>query len=201
MQRMMAPRSILLMAVVLTLSACSHFGPTPAAYMNRGGPEALIDVSSEIVNLSTASKADIVELAAWIENDRPTRAQLNCTGGEGQCTEAQKVLDLNGVPTVSSAGNTSTVTLIYERILARDCNPRYIDNPSNYYNLNHPSFGCAMSANMVQQVTNKQEFVSPNLSDDPSAVRAVNDLRRAYTPRPVVEPYSVGETSIKKTGQ
>lgn len=197
MQPMIFFRSMLLTASILTLSACGQ-PPANSAYLNRGGPEALIDVSSEVVNLSTANKSDLVDLAAWVEKDRPTRAQLNCTGGH-QCTEAQKILDLNGIPTISGAGDDATVTLVYERILAHDCNQRYVDNPHNFYNTNHPSFGCATSANMVQQVTDKQEFVSPNLSDDPSAVRAVNDIHRAYTPRPVVPAYSIknAETNSK----
>jgi hypothetical protein len=196
MQRMNSLRSIVLVAGVFALSACGQ-PPATSAYMNRGGPESLLDVSSEVVSLSTANASDIIELAAWVERDRPTRAQLNCTSGDRQCTQAQKVLDLNGIPSIDGAGNDATVTLVYERILARDCNQRYVDNPHNYYNTNHPSFGCANAANMVQHVTNKQEFVSPNLSDDPSAARAINDIRRAYKPRPVVEPYNVKESAIR----
>ena len=188
-------RLMVLAAGLLTLSACGK-PPANSAYLNRGGPESLLDVSSEVVNLSTASKSDIIDLAAWIEKDRPTRAQLNCDVTDRQCIDAQKVLDLNGVPTLDGAGNDESVTLVYERILARDCNQSYVDNPANYYNTNHPSFGCANAANIVQHVTNKQEFVSPNLSDDPSAVRGVNDIRRAYKPRPVVEPYDIKDSAV-----
>lgn len=196
MQRMNSLRSMVLAASLAVLTACGQ-PPATSAYMNRGGPESLLDVSSEVVNLSTANKSDIADLAAWVEKDRPTRAQLNCSSGDRQCTEAQKVLDLNAIPTMDGAANDATVTLIYERILARDCNQRYVDNPHNYYNTNHPSFGCATAANIVQSVTNKQEFVSPNLSDDPSAARAINDIRRAYKPRPVVDAYDVKDSSIK----
>lgn len=193
MQRMNPLRSTLI-ASLLALAACGQPPSTNSAYLNRGGPETLLDVSSEVVTLSAASKSDIADLTAWIERDKPTRAQLNCDSGERRCDDLQKLLDVNGVPSVFGAGNDHSVTLVYERILARDCNQRYVDNPHNYYNTNHPSFGCALSANMVQQVTNKQEFVSPNLSDDPSAVRAVNDMRRAYKPRAVVGPYSIKES-------
>jgi type IV pilus biogenesis protein CpaD/CtpE len=95
--------------------------------------------------------------------------------------------------------NDNSVTLVYERILARDCDQRYVDNPRNYYNTNHRAFGCATAANMVQQVTNKQEFISPNLSDDPSAVRAINDMNRAYVPRPIVDSYNVGDSAVAKS--
>lgn len=197
MQRMNSLRSVILAASVFVLSACGQ-PPANSAYINRGGPESLIDVSSEVVNLSAATTSDIIDLAAWVERDRPTRAQLNCDATNRHCTDAQKVLDLSGVPTVNGSGNDATVTLVYERILARDCSQRYVDNPHNYYNTNHPSFGCANAANIVQHVTNKQEFVSPNLSDDPSAARAINDMRRAYKPRPVIEPYSTKDSSLNQ---
>ncbi len=195
MQRMNSLRSMVLATGLLALAACGQ-PPANSAFLNRGGPESILDVSSEVVNLSTASKSDLVDLATWVEKDRPTRAQLNCQAGNRNCTDAQKILDLSGIPTVDGAGSEDTVTLVYERILARDCNQRYVDNPYNYYNTNHPSLGCATAANMVQHVTNKQEFVSPNLSDDPSATRAINDYRRAHTPRPVIPSYTINESAI-----
>jgi hypothetical protein len=111
--------------------------------------------------------------------------------------DAQKVLDLTGVPTLLVPSPNFSVALVYERILARDCNPRYIDNGSNYYNANHPAFGCAMAANIVQHVSDKQQFVSPNLSDDPLARRAVTDFGRAYTPRPPIAPYNIDSSSLQ----
>lgn len=179
----------------LALSACGQ-PPGPNAYLNRGEPESLIDTSSEVVNLSVASPADVKELSAWVAKDRPTRAELNCTGTGRQCTEARKVLELNGVPIMLSANNEQSVTLIYERILARDCENRYVDNTHNHYNTNHPAFGCSVAANIVQHVTNRQEFVSPNLSEAPSAVRAVNDVKRAYKPRPVILPYEAVDNAM-----
>lgn len=186
-------RTALLTLSLATLAACGN-PPPDSAYLNRGGPESLLDVSSETVNLSAASKHELSDLADWIERDQPTRAELNCNPSDKYCEEASKILELQGVPIVDSDRNDHTVTLVYERILARDCNQRYVDNTKNYYNTNHPAFGCSVAANMVQQVSDKQEFVSPNIADDPNAVRAVNDYRRAYVPRPVVLPYSTSQS-------
>ena len=52
---------------------------------------------------------------------------------------------------------------------ARDCENRYIDDTINPYNLNHPTFGCSISVNMVQMVTDKREFTNPSLMDYPDA--------------------------------
>lgn len=197
MQRIFSARTLVIGLSVLALSACGK-APAPSAYLNRGGPESLLDVSSEVVTLNANSSKDLQELSSWIERDQPTRAELNCLAGDKYCTESQKVLDLYGVPASAGMAGTGTVTLVYERILARDCSSSYVDNRDNFYNTNHASFGCANAANMVQQVTNKQSFINPNLSDDPSAVRAVNDIHRAYAPREIVKPYSIDQSIVGK---
>ena len=66
---------------LLALSACQP-KPSDSAYYNRGGPESLLDVSSEVVNLSVADPAALQELSTWIKQDQPTRAELYCNDGE-----------------------------------------------------------------------------------------------------------------------
>ena len=86
---------------------------------------------------------------------------------------------------------------MYERILAHDCNPRFVNNTNNPYNGYHPAFGCAVSANIVQHVSDKQEFVSPNLSDNPSAKGGINTLQRAFAPKTKeAEAYSVDKSVV-----
>ena len=198
MQLTFSTRSALVVASLLLVSACGNRAPD-SAFINHGTPESLLDVSSEVVNLSATNKSELKDLSAWIEKDQPTRAELNCHAGDKRCDETRKVLNLHGVPVIQGAGADQTVTLIYERILARDCNQRFEINRRNYDNTNYPSFGCSVAANMVQQVTDKQEFISPNLSDDPSAVRGVSDIHRAYAPRPIVAPYGVSESIVSKS--
>lgn len=172
----------------LTLSACQR--PPASAYFNRGTPESLIDVSSEVVNLSLHSDQELNELSGWINRDQPTRAELYCMDGDPMCEEAKQVLDLYGVPTLLVPSGEQTATLIYERILARDCNQRFLDN-DNVYNLNHSSYGCSVAANMVQHVSNKQQFVSPNLMDHPNASKGVQAYEKFMAPPAVSEPLSV----------
>lgn len=189
-----------LAASLLGLAACGAT-PSKSAYFNRGGPESLLDVSSEVVNFGVTTPRELDALSDWITQDQPTRAELYCEPGAPRCNEAQKVLDLQGVPNTLIPSASNAVTLVYERILARDCNPSYVDNPGNYFNTNHPSFGCAVAANMVQHVSDKQEFISPNLSDNPLATRAVTDFHRAYEPRPTPAPYSVESSALENVSQ
>jgi hypothetical protein len=190
-------RSVLVAASLLLVSACGDV-PALSVYQAHGTPESLLDISSEVVSLSTATPSDVKDLSAWIERDHPSHAQLSCATSNKSCADVKSLLEKKSIPYTMATGESQSVSLVYERIVARDCNPRYVDNVHNFYNTNHPAFGCAVAANMVQHVTDKQEFVNPSLSDDPSAVRGVNDLRRAYKPRPVIDAYKVDESLVGK---
>jgi hypothetical protein len=145
----------------LYLSACTEI--PVEAYANRGVPESLLDVSSETVSVELSSEASLDELQEWVESDQPTRAIIYCAEGDVLCDSAEQSLDVYGVEYEWMVADYSEVALIYERVIAHDCENRFIDNRINPYNLNHPSFGCSVASNMVQMVTNRQEFVSPQL--------------------------------------
>lgn len=169
--------------IVTGLSACTII--PPEAYYNRGAPESLLDVSSEVVNLPVGSDHALDEMTNWIHQDQPTRAELYCTDASPQCAAAMEVLALYGVPTVQMASPDNAVSLVYERVLARDCENRFIDNSINPYNFNHPTLGCSTAVNMVQMVTDKHQFVRPNLMDMPRATKAVQAYQTYLQPREV----------------
>jgi type IV pilus biogenesis protein CpaD/CtpE len=189
MQLLTPLRSALVLSAMLVLSACGQ-PPASNAYYNRGAPESLLDVSSELVNLSTANSADVAELGEWIQKERPTRAELNCDSQLKSCKDAKRLLSLKRVPVVTNEVGSDTVTLVYERVVTRDCEQRFVDSHQNHYNVNHKAFGCSIASNMLQQISDKQQILNPRDLDKASAVRAVNDHHRAYTPRPVIAPYS-----------
>jgi hypothetical protein len=153
-----------------------------AEFYARGGPEALLDVSSEVVNLGVGSKEDLKQLSTWIAGDAPTRAELFCDAALKGCKDAQALLHTRGVETNLTSSPENMVTLVYERILARDCNPRFIDNRSRLSNEPSSAFGCSLSANIVQHVSDKRDFINPSLMDDSSSVRPVSTHRRAMAP-------------------
>lgn len=189
--------ALISLAALLAVTGCKR--PPDSAYYNRGGPEALLDVSSEVVNLSVAGPNELSQLNAWIEQDQPSRAELYCSAGPS-CTEARKVLELQGVPVMQVASMDNSVALVYERILARDCTQRYRDNGSNNYNAPHTALGCAISANIVQHVSDKQQFVKPNLTDIPRATGGVAAYDRAYAPKQMSNQNSSVTESIVNSG-
>lgn len=173
-------RSLLIVCLTSVLASsalvsCSSI--PPEAYFERGSPESLLDVSSEVVNLSVASESALDEMTNWINQDQPSRAELYCMDGDARCVAAQEVLDLYGVPSMYVPSADNMVSLVYERVLARDCENRFIDNTINPYHLNHPTFGCSTAANMVQMVSDKQQFVRPNLMDMPDAKKSVQTYK------------------------
>ena len=193
-------RSLLVAGAALLLSACGQ-PPRDSAYQNRGTPESLLDISSEVVSLNVASPADMADLTTWIGRDQPTRAELNCDANEKYCRDAETLLRKKNVPVTRGTQGAQAVTLVYARVVARDCDQRFRDNVHNFYNTNHAAFGCSVAANMVQHVTDKREFTNPSLLDDPSARGAVNAIRNASAPRPLVKPYKLDDSLVNKAAQ
>lgn len=180
----------------LSLAACSSI--PPEAYFDRGTPESLLDVSSEVVNLSVASETAIDEMTNWVNQDQPSRAELYCQDGDARCVAAQEVLDLYGIPSMYVPSADNMVSLVYERVLARDCENRYIDNSINPYHLNHPTFGCSTAANMVQMVSDKQQFVRPNLLDQMDAKKAIQSYKNYSKPPKIPENQGLKDSLLEQ---
>lgn len=174
--------SFSLLASVLLLSACSEI--PKEAYFNRGSPESLLDASSEIINIRLESDRSVDEVVDWVNKDQPTRAELYCLESDRTCGQARTALEQFGVPVSFMAAADNRVSLIYERVLARDCENRYIDNMVNPYNLNHPTFGCSIASNIVQHVSDKAQFTAPALMDPADAEKAAQVYDRYRQPPP-----------------
>ncbi len=166
-------KKTLLLALLpaLALAACADV--PPAAYQTHGNPETLLDITSERISFPL-NLDSVGDLTTWINKDRPQRAELSCTVNDPSCYNAIGVLKQSGIPykEVQSKNGSNSLALIYERVLARDCDARYVDNHYNDLNLNHPTFGCAVAVNSVQMVTDRGEFLSPALRDFTDARRA-----------------------------
>ncbi len=164
-------------AVVLVLAGCSTL--PPSAHYNRGTPESLLDVSSEVVSLQLNNESSVDQMVEWIDKDEPTRAELHCEGKDPVCDAAKEVFKLYGI-NYDTVGGGKGVDLIYERVLARDCDNRFMDNHINPYNMSHPTFGCSLASNMVQAVSDKKQFVNPSLLGFRDAKKAIHDTRDYY---------------------
>jgi hypothetical protein len=172
--------NLTVLTAFIALTGCSHI--PPEAYYNRGTPESLLDVSSEVVNVVLESEASIDELTNWVNQDQPTRAEVYCLQGDPVCKKANKVLEKFGVPVMYVSAADNNVSLVYERILARDCENRYIDNRANPYDLNHPTYGCSVASNIVMHVSDKHQLVSPPLMDYHDGSKAVQSVDAYNSP-------------------
>ena len=154
------------------LVACT---PAPKeAYYDRGQPESLLDVSSEVVNVKISSPASVQTVIDTINKEQPTRAEINCQDSDALCREVKNVMHQFKVTTKYTSSRACNVALVYEHILARDCQNRYIDNtPNNANNLNSPTLGCSVSVNMVQMVTDKRQFTDPVIMNAPDANKGI----------------------------
>jgi len=154
-------------ALLLAMAACSQL--PKEAYYEHGSPESLLDVSSEKAELSVASQEAAQKVIHSLGHEKPVRAELHCLKKSTSCNKVEEALRHAGVSLTRVVSSDNSVLFTYEHVMARDCENRYIDNMINPYNLNHPTFGCSVSANSVQMVTDKHEFTSPRLLAYPDA--------------------------------
>lgn len=188
---------LLLASSVSLLAACSEI--PPEAYFDRGSPESLLDVSSEVVNISLASSNALGDISGWLENSQPVEAEVKCTEGNNSCIRALELLESYDVPITYIPAESNNVVLIYERVVARDCESRFISNHINPYNLNHPTFGCSIAANMVQHVSDRQQFTNPELLDFHDAEKAVQNVYK-YRERTEIEEIEESQLGGGGTG-
>lgn len=158
-------------AIAVALSACSKI--PEEAYFQRGSPGSLLDASSEVVNVALISPESVNEVVQWIDQDQPTQAELYCMEEDPVCLQTLQTLEMFRVPVHYVPAADNNLVLIYDRVVARDCDNRYIDNPVNPYNLNHKTFGCSTAVNIVQMVGDKRQFTSPALLDFRDADKAI----------------------------
>jgi len=155
--------------------------PPDSAYRNPGSVDRLLDGSSELVTIGLDSRGALNEMSRIATDDPPTRVDLNCSPKDALCTESKMWFSSRGIP-VSYVGDGDDVTLIYERVVARDCDNRFVDNFENNYNQNHPAFGCSVVGNTVQMVSDKRQFTNPSLMDLQDGNKAVQTYRRYRQP-------------------
>lgn len=170
-----------LAALTVALNACSQI--PQGAYFDRGSPYSLLDASSEVVNVALMGPDSVQEIVQWVDQDVPSQAEVYCLEDDAVCSQAIQTLEMFKVPVHYSAAADNVVVLVYDRVVARDCDNRYQDNPINPYNLNHKTFGCSTAVNMVQMVSDKRQFTSPNLLDFQEGDKAVQAYELYLQPR------------------
>jgi len=181
--------SVVLMSALL-ISSCSQI--PEQAHFNRGDPTIQLNYSKERINLSLSNLKSIDELKDWIKRDKPNRAEIACFASAPVCRDAERVLKENGIP-VDYANSGSGIALIYEKVLASDCDPSFITNHINPYNLNHPAYGCSIRGNMLQMVSDRKQFTNPAMMGNASgekAIQAMEGYRQPPTSPDFVQSYS-----------
>ena len=170
--------SLPLIALGLSLSACSGANLNDDAFAPKGNVDAILSASSEKVKFSVEDELALQSLEDWIREDAPTRAVVSCIDSGDTCSAVRSVLKDNQVSFNLVDGDSYQVELVYERVVAKPCNPQFRSNHNNSDNLNHPAFGCATSMNVVQMVNDYRQFTNPAESDGVDAEMGVKTTRR-----------------------
>ncbi len=173
-------KTSVLLSSLLFIAACNGTPSDPS--VNAGDPERLIDSSSETVTLGLSGKNSLSKLASALSKDAPARAELKCSLKDAKCAQAKEMFDRRSVPITIASEASNSITLFYERTVVRDCDPKYLDNMNFHRSYNHPAFGCAISGNMMQMVSDKRQFTSPALLDLPDAEKSVQSYGKYLKP-------------------
>jgi len=137
---------------VLALSLVSACSVIPQGANQSYSPESLLDVSQEVVTIDAVNASSASELSTLLESNSPSRVVVACNPAVGACKKAIKVLSQYGVP-YETANEGPAIALHFDNIVAHDCEQGFVSNHINPYNLNYAAFGCAVSANTVQMVS------------------------------------------------
>lgn len=173
-----------LAAFVCLVSLAACVAPPESAFKSRGGPESLLVHSNERVNLILSEPRGMEEMTSWIDKDQPTKVALACVEGSLYCAKAIGILQQFGLPYSRHLSNDGQdqAMLMYDRVVARDCDNRFVDNYTNPYNAPQPAFGCSMSANTVQMITDRKEITNPATMPKADGRRAAQVMKGATQP-------------------
>lgn len=127
---------------------------------SRGQPENLLSVNSESVSIDLNQRNAMAQLVNYVNNSEISRAIITCANGL-LCSRVESVLEQYGVPYDVQSGPTDSVAVVYDRIIARDCDNKFYSNHINPYNLNHATFGCSTAMNQALMVRDKRQFTDP----------------------------------------
>lgn len=151
---------------------------------NVGVPEGLIDNSSEVVTIKLTNSDSLSKISSIISRDVPTRAELRCSLGSVKCSKAKAIFASKSIPITMANDTDNGIALFYDRVVVRDCDSRYADNINDGTNsaAHHSSFGCAISANIVQMVSDRKQFTNPALMDLPDAEKGSQSYNQYLKP-------------------
>lgn len=160
----------------LVLAGCND---KPAEQvLDKGDPERFIDLSYEDVTYSLSSKDSISRISSAIAKETPSKAELKCLYFDSKCSKVKEILKRHSVPFTSVSDKSNVVIISYEKVVVRDCNPRYADNTYLSSRDAHPAFGCAISANTLQMVSDKAQFTNPSLLGYSDAEKGVQSYQK-----------------------
>jgi type IV pilus biogenesis protein CpaD/CtpE len=170
-------RFSMLFAVCVVVSGCTRL--PSSAYETFSGPESLLDQSKERVTVALAASGSAESLIEWLDQDQPSRVELHCDQGESNCTRAARIAEQFAVPYEFVDSGAGKAVLVYERVVARDCDPRFVSDHINPYNLHHRGYGCSVSANALQMISDRRQITAPSLMD-PHDGQRVQDTMSIY---------------------
>jgi hypothetical protein len=199
-------RYVITCLLLLPLTACGlDLETLPDSAYLQPSPERLLDRSHEVRRFELSAPGGSDKAMAAINSSSPNAASLYCNAKVVGCKELQKRLQFKGIPTRVVGSGANAVELVYDRITARDCDPRYRNDVRDYHVTIAPEYGCAVTSNMLQHVSDRAQFTHPKTMENPPASDAVSSYLNAVDMRiqsqQASEKYSVDESTAGGSGE
>lgn len=153
-----------LIGALLSLAACQPTMYDQSAFSSYSQPHDLVERSIQQVTVPLDGARGIDDLVAWLNQEKPINASVECASNDKLCLSAKRTLSNFSVPFASKfAQGGNQVVLTYERIAIRDCDPRYVDATYNRYNISSQNYGCANASNIARMASDKRQLTNPQL--------------------------------------
>jgi murein endopeptidase len=156
----MTLRSFVLFCSVLAFSTSCTLSHSKSAL----SIENLLLNSAEVVSFPISDNASVHTIKAWIGDELPSHATLSCPTSSNQCTEVARILKEKNITVDAIAEEANKVVLSYDHTTTRNCPPH--------------AFGCSVSANALQMISNHNQVLHPATLDQPGAAQAVDTYKR-----------------------
>lgn len=154
----MLKKIVMLFSVCFLLAGCIPFVPFVMLT-----PEKQLDINSEKISFKIASESSLEEVESWLVNDKPSRAMFSCSSISSYlCDKVSSILDSYEIAYEQSDSEDGDdyILLHYDRVNAKKCDTQ--------------EFGCSVSMNTIQHVTDYNQFVKPSISDMQDSRKAIS---------------------------
>lgn len=111
----------------------------------------LLKTSKESVSFAIVNDKSVDAIFAWIKDEKPSSVQLACNNDKKLCDKLDQKLKNANIEIIPLFDIDDKLIASFDRNSAQNCKPGV--------------FGCSVSVNQINHVSNYNQFLNPAISD------------------------------------